>query len=59
MSVTSSNNYGFAKMQVVNATHLRWTFETAVPHVNSTAPRYSDDMTLIVQSHGPRSLPPL
>ena len=57
--VTSTNNYGYSKMQVVNATHLHWRFDTAVPHVNSSAPHYTDELWLVVHNHGPRSnLPP-
>ena len=58
--VTSTNNYGFSKMQAVNATHLYCRFDTAVPHVNSSAPHYTDELWLIVHNHGPRSnLPPV
>lgn len=58
--VTSSNNYGFGSLTIVNATHLHWTWATSVPHVNSTAPNYSDDLWLIQHNHGPRSnLPPM
>jgi hypothetical protein len=59
-TVTSTDNYGFSLMQIVNATHLHWTFSTAVPHVNSTNPDYSDDLWLVVNNHGPRTnLPPV
>lgn len=59
-SVTSTNNYGFAFLTIVNSTHLHWRFETAVAHVNSSAPLYTDDLWLIVESHGPRNhLPPI
>ena len=58
--VTSTNNYGYGLMTVINATHLHWRFETAVPHVNSTNAKYTDDLTLVVESHGPRNnLPPV
>ncbi len=58
--VTSTNNYGYGYLTVINSTHLTWRFETAVPHVNSSAPFYTDDLTLIVESHGPRNnLPPV
>ena len=58
--VTSTNNYGYSKLQAVNATHLYWRFDTAVPHVNSSAPHYTDELWLVVSSHGPRSnLPPI
>lgn len=59
-SATSSNNYGFSYLTIANATHLHWRFETAVPHVNSSAPGYTDDLWLVVDSHGPRNnLPPV
>ena len=59
IGVTSTNNYGYGFMTIESATTLRWRFETAVPHVNSTAPHYTDDLTLIVNHHGPRTnLPP-
>lgn len=59
-SATSTNNYGFAFLNVANSTHLHWRFETAVPHVNSSAPGYTDDLWLVVDSHGPRkNLPPI
>ena len=59
LSVTSTNNYGYGYLTIENATTLRWRFETAVPHVNSSAPGYTDDMTLVVHEHGPRTnLPP-
>lgn len=58
--VTSTNNYGFSKMQAVNATHLYWRFDTAVPHVNSSAPKYTDELWVVVTNHGPRTnLPPV
>lgn len=54
-SLTSSNNYGYSLLRIVNETTLVHTFTTAVPHVNSTAPHYSDELTLIVEKHGPRA----
>ena len=54
-ALTGSNNYGFGLLRIVNATTLVNTFTTAVPHVNSTAPRYSDELTLVVEPHGPRA----
>ena len=58
--VTSTSNYGFSYLQIVNATHLHWTFTTAVPHVNSTAPGYTDELWYVVNQHGPRTnLPPV
>jgi hypothetical protein len=53
-SVVSTNNYGYGKLQIVNATHAHWTFATAVPHVNSTDPTFSDDLWVIQENHGPR-----
>jgi acid phosphatase type 7 len=53
-SVVSTNNYGYGKLQIVNATHAHWTFATAVPHVNSTNPTFSDDLWVIQENHGPR-----
>lgn len=56
----SSSNYGFSKLQILNATHLHWTFSTSVPHVNSTNPTFTDELWLVVNEHGPRSnLPPM
>jgi len=58
-SVTSSNNYGYGFLTICNATTLHWRFETAVPHVNTSAAAYTDDLWLVVDSHGPRAnLPP-
>lgn len=58
--VTSSLNYGFGVLTVVNASHLHWAWRTSVPHVNSTAPGYTDDLWLVQHNHGPRgNLPPL
>ena len=55
-----SSNYGFSLLNVVNATHLHWTFKTAVPHINATYPAFTDDLWLVVDSHGPRTnLPPV
>ena len=49
--------YGF--LTICNATTLHWRFETAVPHVNTSAAAYTDDLWLVVDSHGPRAnLPP-
>jgi hypothetical protein len=56
-SVTSTNNYGFGKLQIVNATAAHWTWTTAVPHVNSTDPAYSDDLWIIQTNHGRRPPP--
>ena len=51
---------GYGYLNVINATHLHWRFETSVAHVNSTSPFYTDDLTLVVESHGPRTnLPPV
>jgi hypothetical protein len=59
-SVTSTNNYGYALLTIANSTHLHWTFRTAVPHVNSSAPGYTDELWYIVNNHGPRTnLPPI
>jgi hypothetical protein len=59
ITVTSTNNYGYGFLTICNETTLHWRFETAVPHVNSSAPHYTDDFWLIVDNHGPRnSLPP-
>lgn len=58
--LTSTNNYGYSLLRIVNETTLVHTFTTAVPHVNSTAPRFSDELTLVVEKHGPRNnLPPV
>ena len=57
--VTSTNNYGYGYLTITNASTLHWRFETAVPHVNSTAAGYTDDLWLVVDSHGPRTLPPM
>jgi hypothetical protein len=51
---TNTNNYGYGKLTIYNATHAHWVWTTAVPHVNSTAPDYSDDLWVIVKNHGPR-----
>ena len=46
-------------LNIVNETHLHWTFKTSVPHVNSTSPFYTDDFWLVQYNHGPRNnLPP-
>lgn len=59
-SITSTNNYGYGFLQIVNATHAHWLFETAVPHVNSSAPTYTDELWVVQESHGPRTnLPPV
>jgi hypothetical protein len=51
---------GYGYLNIINATHLHWRFETAVAHVNSTSPFYTDDLTLVVETHGPRTnLPPV
>ena len=58
--ITSTNNYGVSYLTVINATHLRTRFETAVPHVNTTNAKYTDELTLVVEHHGPRTnLPPV
>jgi hypothetical protein len=58
-AIATSSNYGFSKFQAINATHLHWTFTTAVPHVNASYPDFSDELWLVVHNHGPRSnLPP-
>lgn len=58
--LSGTNNYGFSMLTIVNATTLHHRFETAVPHVNSTNPTYTDDLWLVVDSHGPRkNLPPV
>lgn len=51
---TSTNNYGYGHLQIVNATHAHWTFNTTVPHVNSTNPNYSDDLWIVAEKHGAR-----
>ena len=58
--ITSTYNYGVSYLTVINATHLHTRFETAVPHVNTTNAKYTDDLTLVVERHGPRTnLPPV
>lgn len=60
IGVTGTNNYGFALLNVINETTLHWSFTTAIPHVNSSNPTYSDDLWLVVHSHGARTnLPPV
>jgi hypothetical protein len=51
---TGTSNYGYGFLTIVNASTLHWRFETAVPHVNSTAANYTDDVWLVVDKHGPR-----
>jgi hypothetical protein len=48
-------NYGFGILEIANATHAHWTWNTTVPLNGSSAPKFSDDLWVIVDNHGPRT----
>ena len=44
---TCSVNYGFGKLTVVNATHARWRWSTAVPRMGTPDPTYADQFIIV------------
>ena len=54
-SPSSCGNYGFGILEIANATHAHWTWNTTVPLNGSSAPKFSDDLWVIVDKHGPRT----
>jgi len=42
-----SGNYGYGKLQVMNATHMHWVWNTTVPVAGSPEPKFSDDLWIV------------
>jgi hypothetical protein len=50
-----SRNYGYGYLTVHNASTATWRWNTTVPIAGSPQPVYADELTLIVNHHGPRA----
>jgi hypothetical protein len=42
-----SGNYGYGWLQAINATHLRWRWNTTVPVAGSADPTFSDELLIV------------
>jgi hypothetical protein len=51
-----SRNYGYGYLQIANATHASWRWETTEPIAGSPDPFYGDTLSIVVNHHGPRAL---
>ena len=49
---TCSVNYGAGTLTVINASHARWRWETAVPREGSDDPSYSDEFLILREVGG-------
>ena len=49
-----SRNYGYGLLTIANATHAQWHWKTSNPIPGSPDPFYTDDLSLVVNHHGPR-----
>ena len=54
-TLTCSRNYGFGFLQVHNATHASWQWDTALPIAGSPDPVSPDSLLVVAEQHGPRS----
>jgi len=50
-----SRNYGYGYLEIINATHATWLWQTKVPHAGSPDPAFQDAVTFVVHHHGPRA----
>lgn len=46
-NIVCSGNYGYGWLQVLNATHLHWKWNTTVPVSGSPDPTFSDDLWIV------------